>query len=40
MGKFKHKEVKELAAYVRTHKKKKYDPEEGIKAKKAVAMKV
>ena len=25
MGKFKHKEVKELADYVRAHKKNKYD---------------
>ena len=40
MGKFKHKEVKELADYVRAHKKKKYDLKEGIKAEKAVAMKV
>ena len=40
MGKFKHKEVEELADYVRAHKKKKYDLEEGIKAEKKVAMKV
>ena len=32
MGKFKHKEVKELADYVRAHRKKTYDLEEGIKA--------
>ena len=40
MGKFKHNEVKELADYVRANKKKKYDLEVGIKAGKAVAMKV
>ena len=40
MGKYKHKEVKELADYVRAHRKKNYDLEEGIKAKKALAMKV
>ena len=40
MGKFKHKEVKELADYVRAHRKKKYDLKEEIKAVKAAAMKV
>ena len=40
MGKFKHKEVKELADYLRTHMKKTYDLEEGIKAEKAIGMKV
>ena len=40
IGKFKHKEVKELADYVRAHRKKTQDLEEGIKAEKAIAMKV
>ena len=40
MGTFKHKEVKELADYVRAHRKKTYDLEEGIKAEKAIAIKV
>ena len=40
MEKFKHKEVKELADYVRAHRKNNYDLEEGIKAKKALSMKV
>ena len=40
MGKFEHKEVRELADYVRAHRKKTYDLEEGIKAEKAIAMKV
>ena len=40
MGKYKHKEVKELADYVKAHKKKDYDLTERIKAKKALAMKV
>ena len=40
MGKYKHKEVKELADYVREHRKKNYDREEGINAEKALAMKV
>ena len=40
MGKYKHKEVKDLADYVREHRKKDYDLEEGIKAEKALAMKI
>ena len=40
MGKYKHKEVKDLADYVREHKKKDYDIAEGIKAEKALAMKI
>ena len=35
MGKYKHKEVKDLADYVKAHKKK-----ESIKAEKALAMKI
>ena len=40
MGKYKHKEVKELADYVKAHKKKEYDLTESIKAERALAMKV
>ena len=40
MGKYKHKEVKDLADYVREHKKKDYELAEGIKAEKALAMKI
>ena len=40
MGKFNHKEVKELAEYVRAHRKKTYDLEEWVKVEKAIAMKV
>ena len=40
MGKFKHKEVKELNDYFRSHRKRTYDLEEGIKAEKAIALKV
>ena len=39
MGKYKHKEVKGLSAYVRA-KRKKYDLGQRIIAEKAVAMKV
>ena len=40
MGKYKHKEVKELADYVKAHKKKEYDLKKRIKAERALAMKV
>ena len=40
MGKYKHKELKELADYVKAHKKKEYDLTESIKAERALAMKV
>ena len=40
MGNYKHKEVKEMADYVKAHKKKKYDLTESIKAERALAMKV
>ena len=36
MWKYKHKEVKDLADYVRENRKKDYDLEEGIKAEKAL----
>ena len=40
MGKYKHKEVKDLAEYVKAHKKKDYDLTESIKAERALAMKI
>ena len=40
MGKYKHKEVKDLADYVREHRKKDFGLEEGIKAEEALAMKI
>ena len=40
MGKYKHKEVKELADYVREHKKKDYGLEEDMKAEKVLEIKV
>ena len=40
MGKYKHKEVKELSDYVRAHTKKRYNLQDGLVAEKSVAMKV
>ena len=40
MGKYKHKEVKELSVYEKAHKKKKDDLQEGLKAEKSVNAKI
>ena len=40
MGKYKHKDVKDLAEYVKAHKKKDYNLTESIKAERALAMKI
>ena len=40
MGKYKHQEVKDLAEYVKAHKKKEYDLTESIKAERALTMKI
>ena len=40
MGKYKHKAVKELSDHVKEHKKRDYELQEGLKAEKAMAMKV
>ena len=40
MGKYKHKEVKELSEYVKSNKKNKYDLQEGLIAEKSVAAKI
>ena len=40
MGKYKHKEVKDLAKYVKAHKKIDYDLTESIKAERELAMKI
>ena len=37
MGKYKHKEVKELSEYVKAHKKKKNDLQESLISEKSVA---
>ena len=37
MGKYTHKEVKELSEYVKAHTKKKYDLPEGLMAEKSVS---
>ena len=40
MGKYKHREVKDLAEYVKAHNKKDYVLTESIKTERALAMKI
>ena len=40
MGKYKHKEVKELSKYVKAHKKKNYNLQDGLISKKSVNAKI